>query len=340
MHLSGTKSLSLKNHAPNVNFSPEDLKGRDTIQRSLSFNLERTINSNLDYPDSVQNDFKSAKNGRFILHRSQILNFIESIPSERYKFIGSIFNFQSLENTEMEMQRAQRYLKNKINDVENEIIKIYEDVCEIFETNLSETDEVLNTLNKLLSHQGYEILDSIESLDGYSKYLKESINDDNIGKISALIAIMELIKELNTIYENISENFNKSEDFKKDILQKHQLIDLNLIKVLKNAKKIIHEDNTVCPLCEQYIDGGKLVNRIDQRLNELYDISDTKDKLKNHIETIEDEIKSLITNLNIILKNIDLFTEFDLYANQLKIEIIKLNQYEKKITYQRFLEGY
>ena len=25
LHLSGTKSLSLKNHAPNVNFSPEDL---------------------------------------------------------------------------------------------------------------------------------------------------------------------------------------------------------------------------------------------------------------------------------------------------------------------------
>ena len=338
-HLSGTQSLSLKNHAPNVNFSPEDLKVEIQF-KDPSFKLERTLNSNLDYPDSVQNEFKSVKNGRFILHRSQILNLIESKPSERYKFIGSIFDFQTLESSEIELQRAKRYLNDKVKYIENEIIKIFENIGEILETNISDKDDVLNKLNKLLSHQGYEILDSIESLEDYLKHLEGSTHDDNIGKINALNAIIELITDLNTIYEDISENFNKSEDFKKEIFQKHQMLDLALIKVLENAKKIIHEEDNVCPLCEQDIDGEKLLYRIDDRLNELYDISDTKDKLKNHIEIIEDGINSFITNLNLISKNIDLFTEFDLFEPLLKNELIKLDHFKKKITYQTFLEGF
>ena len=283
-HLSKTKSTSLKDHAPNVNFSRKDLKVEIQFE-DPSLKLERTLDSSFDYPDTLQDYFKSAEKGRFILHRSQILNFIEDIPSKRYKFIGGMFDFQSLESSEEQLRKVQNYLDKKLENKENEVTGIYEVLGKILETNASKMDDILTGLNKLLNIQGYENIDSIESLEIYLNHLEESINKDNIGKISALNTILELIEDLNNIYNGISKNFVRSNDLKNELIQKHQMLDIAVIKVLENAKKLISQNDTICPLCEQNIDGKNLIFRIDNRLNDLYDISNTKDQLKTHIET-------------------------------------------------------
>jgi recombinational DNA repair ATPase RecF len=112
-HLPGKQSVSLKKYACHVNFEPEDLKIEMKINPD-GIIIERTLNSFSTYPSPLENEFKIAENGRFILRRSQILNFIESAPAERYKFLGNILGIDKLEKTEKEFLKAYKQLQNQV----------------------------------------------------------------------------------------------------------------------------------------------------------------------------------------------------------------------------------
>jgi len=83
---------------------PECEWGTPTI--TLQFTGELVpIEANFPYrkpkvPQSLENFFNSARSYPFILHRAQLLRFIESKPAERYKVVSDLIGLAQLEQIE------------------------------------------------------------------------------------------------------------------------------------------------------------------------------------------------------------------------------------------------
>jgi DNA repair exonuclease SbcCD ATPase subunit len=119
-HLEGTRGLSLQQHAPHVNFEPDDLNVELTFNPG-NVSLNRTFTSSHSPPEQLKDYFQITQNGTFIMRRSQILTFIMSKPAERFRAIGSIIGVEPLDEIELEMMRVRDDLKGEVKSKEEKI---------------------------------------------------------------------------------------------------------------------------------------------------------------------------------------------------------------------------
>jgi len=340
--LKGKQSVSLKKHGTNVNFTPDDLKIEMVIKqdKNTDYTIERTLKSSMEYPKSLEYYFNVADKRTFILRRSQVLKFIESSPSDRYKFIGTVLGVEKLESIELEMQRAQKYLKQKIKEKNEKITKIKEKLSFCLDSQIEKEKDLIPAINQLIESQGDYQIESVDEIEDCYKKLDSLVNQDNIEKFNALNEISSSNETINTLNEDIMKEFHQADSLKNEILEIHGISDLPIIKILKNAKEILQEmDLEKCPLCEQTILGEHLQTRIDERLETLEDLSGSKEKLKESIKSLKRLFKSLHNSLKTINNNIVLFAELNSFSNHLNSEMELLQIFTDGINYQIFLQG-
>lgn len=339
--LKGKQSVSLKKHGTNVNFTPDDLKIEMVIkQDNTDYTIERTLNSSVKYPESLENYFNVADKRTFILRRSQVLKFIESSPSDRYNFIGTVLGVEKLESIELEMQRAQKYLKEKIKEKNDKIIKIKEKLSFCLDSEIENEKDLIPAINQLFGSKEDFQLESVDEIEDCYKKLDSLANQDNIDKFNAIKEISSSIETINTLNDDIMKEFHQADSLKTEILEIHGISDLPLIKILRNAKEILQRmDLEKCPLCEQTIHGEELQARIDERLETLEDLSGSKEKLKESIKSLKRLFKSLHNSLKTINNNVLLFAELDSFCNYLNSEMELLQIFTDEINYQIFLQG-
>lgn len=340
--LKGKQSVSLKKHGTNVNFTPDDLKIEMVIKqdKNTDYTIKRTLNSPVEYPESLEKYFNVADNRTFILRRSQLLKFIESSPSDRYKFIGTVLGVEKLENIELEMQRAQKYLKQKIKEKNDKIMKIKEKLSICLDSEIKKEIDLIQAINRLIESQGDYQIESVDEIEDCYEKLDSLTNQHNIKKLNALNEISSSIETVNTLNEDIMKEFHQADFLKNEILEIHGISDLPLIKILNNAKEILQGMHLEkCPLCEQTIQGEELQTRINERLETLEDLSGSKEKLKESIKSLKRLFESSYTSLKTINNNIVLFADLNNYRNHLNSEMELLQIFTDGINYQIFLKG-
>src|SRR6266540_2153894 len=86
-HLKGTKGISVEKHAPHAHHKQRDVKIELTFDPG-DIVLSRTMKTGPPSDTSLASYLNAARKGTFILRRSQILEFINNDPADRYSAIA------------------------------------------------------------------------------------------------------------------------------------------------------------------------------------------------------------------------------------------------------------
>jgi Recombinational DNA repair ATPase (RecF pathway) len=125
-HLKSKGTLSLNEYGPNTK-NPDKASVGIEFKSGAHF-TSRTFSSNPSFPKNFNENIELAKNGKFILRRSQILNLINTTPAQRYAFISEIIGANELEKTSTAMDQAKKYLDDEVRKIENNIKKNNDDI--------------------------------------------------------------------------------------------------------------------------------------------------------------------------------------------------------------------
>jgi len=337
--LEGVRGLSLRRHGPHVNFTPDDVNIEITFDPG-NISLSRTFASEPLPLTQLESYFQITQKGRFILRRSQILEFIMSQPAERFRAIGSIIGVELLDNIELEMMRLRDDLKGEIDSKREEINRLITDLSVIMGRDISREENILPILNEILREVNLPLLESIENVDKHAEEMLRTVkNAKNIDKITILNEILGIVN-IPPIAKDVVDEFNNLNDKIKQLLQKHIILELSIVSLLKAGQKILEEEKQdICPLCEQKIDRERLLPKIEERLLILRDLSDKASEVRRISVLIIKKLKKIIENLNTLLSKIELFPEIIEEKDKLLKEINFLNDFLNKVKFAKDLKG-
>ncbi len=338
-HLEGPQTLSLKRHAPHVNYSKESIRIEITFEDNT--HLIRTFQEEPTLPPHLKLYLEEAKKGTFILRRAQLLEFIISKPAERFRAIGAIIGIDFLDNIELNIKRARDELKGEFDSKLKIKNRIFEDISSLFDKKITEINQILPNINLKLQEKALEKLKNLENLENYSKELFKKIKlkagkSEEIENFQNILRLVDKcylreedilsIDELNRNIEIIIDNENK---------RKLSFLELYTIGIdlLKN------ESIDLCPLCEQPIDRPNLTVNIDNRLQELRNLSDQASEVRSSLIPISKTIENLIKNLDILNENIKNISDLGNEKSNLAHILIGLKNFETQINSVKDLES-
>ena len=332
-HLKSKGPLAVKDNGPNA-------KNLNESSISLEINpgthiITRTFDSNPTFPESLKESANLAKNGKFILRRSQILDLINKSPSERYNFISNIIGTDELEKIDKAMYQAQKYLKDDVIRIESNIEKNIEEIDNILE--IQDSDYILPTINQLLDKEELEPISSIKELEGCINKLYEMSKLSDNELLIALKDILRIIKEMFSLMVEIDYEFADAENQKK-VIECHDQSELPIMEILKNSLKIIDKDTKNCPLCENEVESDELLKKINGRLKSLESLKESNNKLKLSLDNAKDKLKSLNIVLVDLSSKMDYFEELNEFKEGIESDIESLNNFQKIININSFLQ--
>lgn len=333
-HLPKNTISYLKSYARHVNYSNEYLKIIMEFDPG-SIPVERVIDSLPKIPKSMETEFNMAKNANFILHRSQILRLIDSNPGNRYKFIGEILNLDQLEKTELELIKTQKQIEEEIEETNQKLENNKKDLEKVLGNDLNDKS-ILEYLNELIIKESLDPITSADEIEEYANDLKEKVQIADQKNITILEEIYKRVEDIFPTNKVIMEQVSSAEDLRSEILM-HEKADLSLLELLKKAKEIISKDSEKCPLCEQNIEGNKLLNNIQNRLESLENLKNKKELLEGSLKIINEKLKALTDNLEIILSKIE-FEELTKFKKDIESQVNSLKLFSKKFEFDAFLK--
>lgn len=338
-HLEGIRGLSLRRHAPHVNFTPNDVNVEITFNPG-NVSLYRTFTSEPSPPNHFNDYFQMTQKGTFILRRSQILEFIMSQPAERFRAIGSIIGIESLDNVELEMMRLRDELEGKVTSKEKEIKKLIRELSDVIGKDITGVAEVLPALNEVLQKADLPLIKSLEKVDAHAEQMlrtvKKAKSIDEIGAINEILKItnipfisQEIVSDLEGINKNI-----------KSLLSDQVRVELSVANLLEFGRKVIEQEKmNICPLCEQKINRVRLLSRIDSRLKTLQELSDKATEIRKNSVSIIDNLRGVLDKLQFIISKIELFDEFFKEKEILQEKLKLLTSVIEKIESAKELEN-
>lgn len=347
-HLEGVQGLSLRHHAPHVNFTPED------VNIEMKFNptnisLNRTFTTLPSIPEQLKDYFQITQKGTFILRRLQILAFIMSKPADRFRAIGSIIGIEQLDEIELGMVRLRDDLKGEIYSKNEEIDRLLKELSIIIGKDITTTENVLPALNEKLKEAKLPLIDSFENVDKHAKEMLKTVRKaDSIDQFRVLNDILEGIK-IAPVDEKAVNELNSLNNKIKQLLQENIRLQLSVVDLLESGRKVIDiEAMDFCPLCEQKIDRSSLLVRIDGRLRTLRDLSDKASEIRtlavpviNNLEEVKNTLKITLSKIKHIPKLADEKDKMEdkiTFLDEFVPEVIAAKDLKNEISVQIFIQ--
>lgn len=337
--LEGIKGLSLRRHGPHVNFTHDDVNVEITFDPG-NVSLNRDFSSTPSPLDQFNDYFQITQKGTFILRRSQILEFIMSQPAERFRAIGSIIGIEPLDNVELEMMRLHDELKGKVTSKEEEIKRLIGELSRIIGKDITSVADVLPALTKILKKANLPMINSLEEVDKHAeemlKTVKKAKSIDKIG------AINEILKSNNIpfISQGIVNKLEALNEHVKHLLQDQVRVELSVADLLESGRKLISQEKMdICPLCEQKIDRGRLLSRIENRIKTLQKLSDKAAKIREKSVPVIDHLKGISDKLKTTISIIELLPELSIEKEILQSNLGLLDICIEKIVSAKDLKN-
>lgn len=305
-HLKSAKSLSVKEYGSHI------YKTKDP-EISLIFSndtkVTRTFDKKYRIPSPLADYFKGAENGRIILRRSQILDFIHDQPSNRYKSFGNLIGLETLEEAECCFKRLNEKVQSEVEYCVKQIRYEYDALSELLNKRIENRESLLHELNNLLESANIRKLKSLDEVS-HRKMELMALHFGNafnkiFGSASNLAKLESLdFDEINYLIFTFSSLLTK---FYRQSLENHSSFFLqtahDLIEYIKEEK---------CPICYQDIDREKLLQELNTRIKLLEEQEKDKYEIRNIGVTIIGRLQNLITLLsNLTRHNLIETTDWD-----------------------------
>ncbi|MHA1358925.1 MAG: AAA family ATPase [Candidatus Helarchaeota archaeon] len=338
-HLEGTKSLSLKRHGPHINFNHKDIKVEMVFEDNTR--LWRTFKKEPTPPPVLNSYFEETEKGTFILRRSQLLEFIISQPSERFRAIGSIMGIEFLDNIELQMKRARDDLEGEFKSKRQTLKRLYEEISKLLGKNVSEIRQFLPIINLKLRNNGLKELKNLKDLDKYCKNLfnRIKIKAEKSDEVEKFQRILRVINTLNLEDEDLA-TIKKINNIIKTLIEDDNRRKLSYIE-LYNVGIAILKDESIkfCPLCEQPINRNNLSIKIHKRLQELRDLSDQASTIRTESIPIINLFENLIKKLEILFNDLENISGLSNERSMIKNILYKLSKITKQIDSAKELKN-
>jgi hypothetical protein len=270
--LEGVQGISWAKHAKHITCKSEpeiELIITDE-KRDYSLSLNTDIST---LPTNLQNYINSAKKSPFFLRRKVLLNFVNSLPNERYKTIEGFLKLDRYNQFEIDLKDIDEEIRKKIEYFTNEVKKIQHSIETTLEVTFHESinDNILITIlnDKIqgLDLQKIVTLNEIDNLiSQIDSELKQSHDNKDLQSINFISSIIDEFPGLNSLIEIINDyliNYNQLS------LKERELKGHFYSSILENGLKWIQEDSLIrCPLCDNEINPKEVVLFVNQRLSE------------------------------------------------------------------------
>ncbi len=315
----GTQNLSLLKHAPHSDYVKDDVLVRIVFSPN-DVTVERTFSNDPKPPVQLKDYFETAGKGTFILRRSQILKFIASVPSDRFRAIASILGVEQLDNIELAMKRAHEELDEHLKARQQRIQTVLAEISALLGEDIAASVQVLPSLNKRLTAVGLTPMTSLDRVDDLTQeMLKTFRKTADLESVTKLGEISDRVKTLR-VGEEYSQSVHQLDLQLTPFLEAKAKRELSVNNLLIIGKKAVEEDERgVCPLCGQSIDREELLKQIDQRLNTLSQLSEEASQIRRTSVNLEEKLSSLINEMQKVSSDIESY-------KQLKSERLKLDQ--------------
>lgn len=317
-HLEGAHGLSLKEHGPHINSKPNDVAIKIAFDPG-NISLTRTFKSPPIPPNHLEDYFKDAKTGTFILRRAQILEFIRSQPAERYKSIGNIIGIESLDATELEMMRLRDETKGTVDSNKQKTKNLLVKISETIGVEVKRPENILSELNKTLKKERLPLIKSLDESQKHAEEMLKTIQKDITSKKAQ--QIQEVMKRTNSnlITDDLIKQLRKVNRKVKALLAENAEKELLIIDLLEFSGKVLKEDSSgKCPVCEQKINRNKVLGRLGERIRLVRALSDEVAEIRQMTVPILDQLGDIVENLQYIMKRIQSIDE--LSGNKSKIQ--------------------
>ena len=304
----GTKTLSLRRHVPHKNFGENDANIKITFNPD-SVSLCRTFENQPSPPKQFGNYFQVAQRGTFILRRMQILKFITSTPSNRFRAIASIIGIEPLDDAELEMKRLYEELDAGIQSKRERISQVIEDISKLIGKDISESTEVLSVLNNKLQKVQLPTIKSLDEVDKSAEEMLKTFREpSDLNQIMKLNETLEGLKALHIDYKKLAEEICDLNGKVELLLQNQTKRELSIRDLLIKGQQAIEADERdICPLCGQPINREELLKQINKRLQTLSKLSDEASEIRRKSVGIEEKLNYIIDKLKSIASNFKSF---------------------------------
>ena len=309
-HLTGNEFLSLEKHAPHIKLNKKDTKV-EFVFNPETISLNRTFSSEYNVPEPLKEYFNVALKRTFILRRSQLLYFIISKPSERFRAIGDIIGIDNLDNLEVEMMRLSDELVGKVSSKQQQINEYLKEISNLLNSKVENIGEILPALNKIFEKGGITKIESLEEIDlGIESILKKTRKKDNLTKFEILTELVLMTENPIFSQGEITKLKSLSEQVE-NILKNKKQKQISYVELLKNGKEIMeNEEIDKCPLCEQSIDKELLLKEVKNRLETLSTLSNEASNIRKLSTELIELFKTISKRIQDIVLKMEKFSEF------------------------------
>jgi energy-coupling factor transporter ATP-binding protein EcfA2 len=211
-----------------------------------------------------------------ILRRSQILRVVSAPPKDRYQALQDFISVPGVQKCESSLRDALKAVEGELNDAV--VAK-------------QQAEETLEKLWKAESGSGSDYLEWAKEKVKEKPGDLEAVGSTVDQILTALNNAIATRNQLNTDKSEQSKcetKLQEAQEVLKEVEEGKVAQDRVLIAVLQDAETFLegHETASECPVCEQGIDGGRIRQRISERLAEMKE----KVALKARVETAQREV--------------------------------------------------
>jgi len=292
-HLEGVQGLSTEKHGPHAILGPQNMlvsaefEGLDgAVSRSPEFEPE--------VPASLQRMFKVANTSKFILHRRELLEFIESQDSMRYRAISGILGVASLDSVEMSMKRAKERIQVRLGATHEQYKGELERMGILLDSEVADRTQVLGAVNRVMVEFGANPMSKMEDIALAVKNLKASVaGGSSSGKADLRVNLAKLEDYAEDLSEDASisvlaDETNSAID---ELIGEGGLARLQEQTLVNAGITILQEyEYTYCPLCLQQISRDAVLASLNDRQKTLAQLTAQATLIRRNCTLLVDRI--------------------------------------------------
>lgn len=321
-HLSGegTNGLSLREHVPHQDATPEECyvegtfqssDGRiGTFQRKASDSTElESVSGDID-ADSI--NISQWNDDHLILTRGELLEFIEATARTRGNELSKLLNLNGVSNRTQGFEQIRGRVDQEVEETERKCTSQVTDIASSLDIDLqypiNSTDKeiIVDEINeKLILLQVGEI-DSLNNFGSAMESIELEVAgdlQDTFYQSSAQNRTEDCISQLEQFSE-VEEKFGLLSDLLSELKSRDTKL-LDEMDFFETAERLVETQTTECPLCGEVHEEDYLDERIQRRLERLSEI----EELREEIQELGEEVRNRLGDYRAICS--ELTEKFD-----------------------------
>lgn len=343
----GTKDIKLKEHGPHINSKPEDVCVRgvfeiqgfaEPVEIKRSMSKPKTLICDAKVKSRITPILEMADRGQHVLTRREILNYVTAEASTRSQQIQKLLKITEVEQIRKKLSNVRNRLNEELKSSENSKVNAEASImATIGETNFDK-EKLLQIIN-----ENRQILSGEPIFEIKSSLLKEDINPIAGSAISVNTALLE--SDIQNIQQLISKG-NKETIAETDLKLRGLILKISSDPKLKKATELkrltelglvlIDEDGN-CPLCGTDWNPEDLKENLQKQLADLKEASKILDDISKLSNSINMQIKSLMSSIEKIL---DVLETLEIKDKYLELESWLGDLEELSTILENALENY